>query len=199
QEAARMSRLIDDMLSLSRIEMMEHTAPKGVADLPALVRRTIEALEPRIAARRMRVELAVDPAVRPIVGDPDQLAQVATNLLDNAVKYGREGGSIRVRVFATAAEGGRPAGVAIAVTDDGLGIPRQHIPRLTERFYRVDAARSRAIGGTGLGLAIVKHVLNRHRGVLEIESEEGKGSTFTAWLPAVPVDTPRPVAQPAAA
>lgn len=199
QEAARMSRLIDDMLSLSRIEMMEHTAPKGVADLAALVRRTIEALEPRIAARRMRVELAVDPAVRPIVGDPDQLAQVVTNLVDNAVKYGRDGGSIRVRVFSTPAQGGRPAGVAIAVADDGVGIPRQHIPRLTERFYRVDAARSRAIGGTGLGLAIVKHVLNRHRGVLEIESEEGKGSTFTAWLPAVPAEGTRPLPQPAAA
>ncbi len=199
QEATRMSRLIDDMLSLSRIEMMEHTAPKGVADLPALARRTIEALEPRIAARQMRAELTVDPAVQPIVGDPDQLAQVVTNLIDNAVKYGRDGGTIRVRVFPTPAQGGRPAGVAVSVTDDGIGIPRQHIPRLTERFYRVDAARSRAIGGTGLGLAIVKHVLNRHRGQLDIESEEGRGSTFTAWLPAVPAEATRPIAQPAAA
>jgi len=199
EEASRMARLIDDMLSLSRIEMMEHTAPKGVADLPTLTRRAVEALEPRIAARRMRVELSVDPAVRPIVADPDQIAQVVTNLVDNAVKYGRDGGSIRIRILVTPPHGARPAGVAIAVADDGVGVARQHIPRLTERFYRVDTARSRAIGGTGLGLAIVKHVLNRHRGMLEIESEEGKGSTFTAWLPAVPAEagparTPRPVA-----
>ncbi len=184
EQAQRMSRLIDDMLSLSRIEMSEHTPPRGSADLAALVRRTAEALEPRIAARRMRIELAVADGVRPILADPDQLAQVVANLLDNAVKYGREGGRIGVRLAPTPAAGARPAGITLAVSDDGPGIPRQHIPRLTERFYRVDAARSRAIGGTGLGLAIVKHILNRHRGSLEIASEEGKGSTFTVWLPA---------------
>jgi two-component system phosphate regulon sensor histidine kinase PhoR len=184
EQAQRMSRLIEDMLSLSRIEMSEHTPPRGSADLAALVRRTAEALEPRVAARRMRIELAVADGVRPILADPDQLAQVVANLLDNAVKYGREGGRIGVRLASTPASGARPAGITLAVSDDGPGIPRQHIPRLTERFYRVDAARSRAIGGTGLGLAIVKHILNRHRGSLEIASEEGKGSTFTVWLPA---------------
>ncbi|MFN7001146.1 MAG: ATP-binding protein, partial [Elioraea tepidiphila] len=184
EQAQRMSRLIEDMLSLSRIEMSEHTPPRGSADLAALVRRTAEALEPRVAARRMRIELAVADGVRPILADPDQLAQVVANLLDNAVKYGREGGRIGVRLASTPASGARPAGITLAVSDDGPGIPREHIPRLTERFYRVDAARSRAIGGTGLGLAIVKHILNRHRGSLEIASEEGKGSTFTVWLPA---------------
>lgn len=184
EQASRMNRLIDDMLSLSRIEMSEHTPPRGSADLAALARRSAEALEPRLAARRMRIELQVADGVRPIVADADQIAQVMANLLDNAVKYGREGGRIAIRVAPAPARGARPEGVSIAISDDGQGIPRQHIPRLTERFYRVDAARSRAIGGTGLGLAIVKHILNRHRGSLEIESEEGKGSTFTVWLPA---------------
>ena len=188
EQAQRMSRLIDDMLSLSRIEMSEHTLPKGTADLAALVRRTAEALEPRLAARRMRIELDLAEGVQPILADPDQLAQVIANLLDNAVKYGRDGGRISVRLAPTPPAGARPAGIALAVSDDGQGIPRQHIPRLTERFYRVDAARSRAIGGTGLGLAIVKHILNRHRGNLEIASEEGKGSTFTAWVPATAVE-----------
>ena len=183
EQAQRMSRLIEDMLSLSRIEMSEHTPPKGSTDLASLVRRTAEALEPRLAARRIRIELAVEDAVRPILADPDQIAQVIANLLDNAVKYGREGGRIAVRVATAAPGGARPAGVTVAVTDDGAGIPRAHLPRLTERFYRVDAARSRAVGGTGLGLAFVKHILNRHRGSLEIESVEGKGSTFTVWLP----------------
>jgi two-component system phosphate regulon sensor histidine kinase PhoR len=184
EQARRMSRLIEDMLSLSRIEMSEHMPPRGTADIAALVRRTAEALEPRMTARRMRIELQVADGVRPILADPDQLAQVVANLLDNAVKYGREGGRIGIRLAATPPAGARPAGITLAVSDDGQGIPRQHIPRLTERFYRVDAARSRAVGGTGLGLAIVKHILNRHRGSLEIESEEGKGSTFTVWLPA---------------
>jgi two-component system phosphate regulon sensor histidine kinase PhoR len=184
EQAQRMSRLIDDMLSLSRIEMTEHTPPKGSADLAVLARRSAEALEPRFAARRMRIELQIADGVRPIVADQDQIAQVLANLLDNAAKYGREGGRVVIRVAPAPPHGGRPPGITVAVSDDGPGIPRQHIPRLTERFYRVDAARSRAIGGTGLGLAIVKHILNRHRGSLEIASEEGKGATFTVWLPA---------------
>jgi len=110
---------------------------------------------------------------------------VFQNLLDNAVKYGREGGTIRVQVEAVAPGGKYPPrpGVVLAVKDDGQGIARQHLARLTERFYRVDAGRSRAVGGTGLGLAIVKHVVNRHRGQLYIESEEGQGTTFSVWLP----------------
>ena len=109
------------------------------------------------------------------------------NLLDNALKYGREGGCVQVRATLGRPGGRWPArpGVTIAVTDDGQGIPREHLPRLTERFYRVDRGRSRAVGGTGLGLAIVKHIMNRHRGQLAIESEEGHGATFTVWLPLV--------------
>ena len=129
-----------------------------------------------------------------VVGDADQLAQVVQNLLDNAVKYGREGGTVRldvrgiawrVPVPASRTIRGWPArpGVVVTVADQGAGIPRAHLPRLTERFYRVDTGRSRAAGGTGLGLAIVKHVVNRHRGQLLIESEEGIGTTVSVWLP----------------
>ena len=115
-----------------------------------------------------------------MIGDADQLTQVLQNLLDNAVKYGREGGTVRLDV--AVAPAGRP-GVVVTVADQGAGIPREHLPRLTERFYRVDAGRSRAAGGTGLGLAIVKHIVNRHRGQLSIESEEGIGTTVSVWLP----------------
>jgi two-component system phosphate regulon sensor histidine kinase PhoR len=125
---------------------------------------------------------------------------VVANLLDNAVKYGREGGRIGLALRSDGPAGQkarRRAGVALSVSDDGAGIPRVHLPRLTERFYRVDAARSRAVGGTGLGLAIVKHIVNRHRGLLEIESEEGRGSTFTVWLPAaLPEAAPPPAGAP---
>src|SRR4029078_8517929 len=114
-----------------------------------------------------------------VTGDADQLTQVLQNLLDNAVKYGRERGTVRRE--APAAQG-RP-GVVRSVADQGAGIPREHLPRLTERFYRVDTSRSRAAGGTGLGLAIVKHIVNRHRGQLSIESEEGVGTTVRVWLP----------------
>jgi two-component system phosphate regulon sensor histidine kinase PhoR len=124
-----------------------------------------------------------------VVGDGDELAQVFQNLIDNAIKYGRQGGEIRVAAHRpdpqsdpAARRLGRPC-VAISVIDDGEGIAREHLPRLTERFYRVDTARSRQLGGTGLGLAIVKHIVNRHRGQLAIESEAGKGTVFTVYLP----------------
>jgi two-component system, OmpR family, phosphate regulon sensor histidine kinase PhoR len=135
--------------------------------------------------------MRVPADVPAVVGDADQLAQVVQNLLDNAVKYGREGGTVRLDVAVTPPGGsddptrGWPArpGVVIAVADQGAGIPRVHLPRLTERFYRVDTGRSRAAGGTRLGLAIVKHVVNRHRGQMLIESEEGVGTTVSVWLP----------------
>jgi two-component system phosphate regulon sensor histidine kinase PhoR len=187
EQAGRMGRLIEDLLSLSRIELTEHTPPTGELDLAVLARRGAEALGPRLAARRVTLDIAVEEGLPPVVGDADQLSQVLANLLDNAVKYGREGGTIRLSLRRDGPGGEkarRRGGVALSVTDDGAGIPRVHLPRLTERFYRVDAARSRAVGGTGLGLAIVKHIVNRHRGLLEIESEEGRGSTFTIWLPA---------------
>jgi two-component system phosphate regulon sensor histidine kinase PhoR len=183
EQAQRMANLIDDLLSLSRIEMSEHQPPSDAVDLASLASRVAAGFEPRLASRAMRLELAA-PTGAKVLGDVDQLAQVLQNLVDNAVKYGREGGVVRLGVQPVDGAPWPPRpGVVLAVADDGQGIPRTHLARLTERFYRVDKGRSRAAGGTGLGLAIVKHIVNRHRGQLLIESEEGKGATFSVWLP----------------
>jgi two-component system phosphate regulon sensor histidine kinase PhoR len=183
EQAERMQRLLDDLLSLSRIETEEHRPPEGEADVAALLRAEAAALSPLFAARGATLEIEAPPALPARPADADQVAQVIRNLLDNALRHGKEGGRVRATLSVAPAEGGRP-GVVLSVTDDGPGIPREHIPRLTERFYRVDRGRSRKAGGTGLGLAIVKHIVSRHRGRLEIESEEGKGATFRVWLPA---------------
>jgi two-component system phosphate regulon sensor histidine kinase PhoR len=154
----------------------------------------------QIKAKDSAIELDVPADLPAITADADQLAQVFQNLLDNAIKYGKPNGRVRVVVrkaataptrVAVASGAGRsaenPAGwISVAIADDGEGIPREHLPRLTERVYRVDPARSRQLGGTGLGLAIVKHILNRHRGLIAIDSEPGHGSVFTAWLPVSP-------------
>ncbi len=185
EQGARMNRLIDDLLSLSRIELMEHQAPADRLDLAALLSRLLPGFEPRLAERRVILEPHIAEPLPAVVGDADQIAQVLQNLLDNAVKYGREGGTVRLDVQSVPPGGRWPArpGVVVAVADQGQGISRQHLPRLTERFYRVDKGRSRAAGGTGLGLAIVKHIVSRHRGQLVIESEEGVGTTVSVWLP----------------
>ena len=182
EQASRMHRLIDDLLSLSRIELNEHLPPAERVDLARLVRSVAAGFEPRLPAGRLNLEIA--PEVPEVTGDADQLAQVFGNLIDNAIKYGAEHGEIRLRLRPAAGPRwpARP-GVVVSVADDGPGIPRQHLARLTEWFYRVDKARSRGAGGTGLGLAIVKHIVNRHRGQLVIDSEEGNGSVFSVWLP----------------
>jgi two-component system phosphate regulon sensor histidine kinase PhoR len=189
EQAARMNRLIDDLLSLSRIELVEHQAPSGAVELRELAMRIVAGFEPRLRERSVTLDLHVPEELPRVIGDADQLTQVLQNLLDNAVKYGRSGGVVRLE--AAVVPRGR-AGVLVTVADQGIGIPREHLPRLTERFYRVNAGRSRATGGTGLGLAIVKHIVNRHRGQLSIESEEGIGTTVSVWLP-------QAVAQPVAA
>jgi two-component system phosphate regulon sensor histidine kinase PhoR len=186
EQGARMNRLIDDLLSLSRIELTEHQAPSETLDLALLIGRMVAGFEPRLAQRKVQLAMNLDPALPAVTGDADQMAQVMQNLLDNAVKYGRDGGILTLDVV-RAPPGSRwpnRPGVVIAVGDQGHGIPKEHLPRLTERFYRVDKGRSRAVGGTGLGLAIVKHIVNRHRGQLLIESEEGKGTKVSVWLPA---------------
>jgi two-component system, OmpR family, phosphate regulon sensor histidine kinase PhoR len=135
--------------------------------------------------RRVRLAMRIDKDLPVVAGDADQLAQVLQNLLDNALKYGRDGGILSVGV-GLATPGTRwpnRRGIVVSVADQGAGIAREHLPRLTERFYRADKGRSRAVGGTGLGLAIVKHIVNRHRGQLLIESEEGKGTLVSVWLP----------------
>lgn len=185
EQAGRMQRVIADLLSLSRIEISEHSPPKEVLHLPPVLARIAAGMEPMLRDGAVRLHLDVPPDLPKIPADADQLAQLFTNLLDNAVKYGKRGGEIKLTASAAPDLRFEPGGVVIAVADDGAGIAREHIPRLTERFYRVDKGRSRSIGGTGLGLAIVKHVVNRHRGRLLIDSELGKGTTFTIWLPGV--------------
>ena len=186
EQADRMRRLIDDLLGLSRIEITEHQPPTGRVDLGVLAAAEADAMAPILAARRITLERALAEGAEAAPADAEQLGQVLRNLLENAARYGREGGTIRLSV-AQAEAGPRwqaPAGVVLTVSDDGPGIAPHHLPRLTERFYRVDRGRARNAGGTGLGLAIVKHIVNRHRGRLLIESEEGAGSTFRVWLPA---------------
>ena len=186
-QALRMARLVEDLLSLSRIEMKEHTPPTGASDLSRLLRSVANGLE--IPARAKSMHIVVEAGeLPPVTGDSDELTQVFQNLMDNAIKYGRAGTEVKVRATADPAAGQRLDGkaVVVSVADQGEGISREHVPRLTERFYRVDRARSRQLGGTGLGLAIVKHVVNRHRGALEVSSVEGEGSTFTVYLPVAP-------------
>ncbi len=181
EQAQRMNRLIDDLLGLSRIELTEHVAPSGRVDLTKLTETIAASLAPLFTARDVTLDCRVEPGLPSIIGDRDQLGQVLQNLIENAIKYGRDGGFIYVDARLVRRAG--VDGIAVSVRDEGAGIPALHIPRLTERFYRVNTRRSRAVGGTGLGLAIVKHIVNRHRGQLRIESTEGEGTTVTVWLP----------------
>jgi len=181
-QANRMARLIDDLLSLSRIELKAHLQPTTPVDLVPIVRQVADSLQP--LARDRGVEIAIETPGRPLVvrGDRDELIRVFENLVENALKYGATGK--RVDISLTRGIGLKGQEEAITgVRDYGPGIAPEHIPRLTERFYRVDVAESRAQGGTGLGLALVKHILARHRGRLGIDSAPGTGATFTIRLP----------------
>ncbi|HEY4134488.1 MAG TPA: ATP-binding protein [Alphaproteobacteria bacterium] len=203
EQAHRMARLVRDLLSLSMIEMSEHKPPAGQVDLPSLLQTVVAILQLQARAKSMTVKIAVEAPpqggqdVPAVPGDSDQLAQLFQNLIDNAIKYGAANSEVAVRVWrisaAEASEYAVPAtALAVSVIDKGEGIPEDHLPRLTERFYRVDTARSRAVGGTGLGLAIVKHIVARHRGHLRIDSVPGQGSRFTVFLP---TDVPAPTAE----
>jgi len=170
KQADRMNRLVEDLMSLSRIEMNAHLAPEEVCDIHGIVLEVRAALQPVADKAEVEVVARLVPGLKMVVGDHDQLMQVATNLIDNAIKYG---GGAEVSVFEAKANEKYPRMIGISVEDKGLGISRQHLHRLTERFYRTNVAQSRNSGGTGLGLAIVKHILNRHGGELQIESKEG--------------------------
>jgi two-component system, OmpR family, phosphate regulon sensor histidine kinase PhoR len=185
EQGARMNRLIDDLLSLSRIELTEHQVPSEPLDLAELVRRMVAGFEPRLVERKVQLAMRLDDDLPLVAGDADQMAQVLQNLLDNGLKYGRDSGVLSLDVVLAEPGNRWPSrrGIVVAVADQGVGIAKEHLPRLTERFYRADKGRSRAVGGTGLGLAIVKHIVNRHRGQLLIESEVGKGTTVSVWLP----------------
>jgi two-component system, OmpR family, phosphate regulon sensor histidine kinase PhoR len=183
-QADRMARLIDDLLSLSRIELNAHLRPDKQIDVGAIVRQVADSLQ--TLARDRDVEVKTIGAQKPLLvpGDRDELIRVFENLVENALKYAASGKRVDIALsVAEGLDGKREA--RIAVRDRGPGIAPEHLPRLTERFYRVDVSESRAQGGTGLGLALVKHILNRHGGRLTIESVLGQGATFTAHLPMV--------------
>lgn len=184
-EAERMNRLVRDLLHLSRVETEERVLPGDEVDIAGIVRATVVSLRP--VAEAAKVTIRVEGADQPLIirADHDQMTQVLTNLVENAVKYGSPVGA-EVRVALTRENSPLGPKLRISVSDQGEGIDPFHIPRLTERFYRVDGHRSREKGGTGLGLAIVKHIVNRHRGRLIIESEKGKGSRFSVLLPFEP-------------
>ena len=183
REAARMNRLVGDLLSLSRVEAEERVRPSQRVDIVALARSVMATLRGLADEAGVALDLSsVDDEIM-IIADADQITQVLHNLLENAVKYGGKVARIDIRIDANSIRLRGPA-VIIAISDRGEGIDPIHLPRLTERFYRVDNHRSREKGGTGLGLAIVKHIVNRHRGLLQIESMPGEGSTFRILLPA---------------
>lgn len=182
EEAGRMSRLIDDLLSLSRVEVDEHIVPDETVPLLEVVKSVIASLEARAANRQMRILLSdsrPDNADRPVMkGYSDEINEVFHNLIENAIKYGFEDSDIEIAIDARDVDL-----VVISVTNRGEPIAEKHLQRLTERFYRVDKARSRQIGGTGLGLAIVKHIVNRHRGTMQITSSLDGVTTFAVSLP----------------
>ncbi len=204
-QAERMSRLIDDLMSLSRIELNEHIAPLGRVDLAMAAVDVIDALAPQAREKGVSFDPVLPPRGGAVVdGDRDQIIQVIQNLVDNAIKYTPRDGTVRVEIFpglpAEAAAAARdPAAsrlslltpdhdlveryAVLRVTDRGPGLAREHLPRLTERFYRVEGQKSGDRSGTGLGLAIVKHIMNRHRGGLAVESVLGEGATFSVYLP----------------
>jgi two-component system phosphate regulon sensor histidine kinase PhoR len=174
EQVTRMSRLVDDLMSLSRLELKAKVTPDDAVDLVPLIGSVCDALAPLAADVGVEIKRIVPEGPVNVSGDSDELTQVFENLIENACKYGQEGKKVEVRLSAVK---GQP--VEVSIQDYGPGIPEEHVPRLTERFYRVNVESSRSKKGTGLGLAIVKHILTRHRARLVIRSEVGKGSTFT--------------------
>ena len=179
-QAQRMQRLIDDLLSLSRIEMRAHLPPTHTVDLATIASQMVETLSPLAKERGVTIRASLPDRPALVLGDRDELLRVAENLIENAVKYGESGGKVDVEV---ARSEGPVSRIVFSVQDYGPGIAPEHLPRLTERFYRVDVAQSRDKGGTGLGLAIVKHIVNRHRGRLDVASEPGQGARFAVTFP----------------
>lgn len=187
-QATRMKNLIDDLLTLSKIQANERTLPSGKVDIAQVIKDEKEAFVWAAKDKNMTIRLDVADGLPTVLGEFNELRQVVHNLVSNALKYGNMGTEVAVNMRVTSVLPDDPnfiklhRAVMISVIDNGEGIPREHLPRLTERFYRVDSARTRSIGGTGLGLAIVKHIINRHRGVLTIDSVVGQGSTFSVYL-----------------
>jgi two-component system phosphate regulon sensor histidine kinase PhoR len=181
-QATRMARLIDDLLSLSRVELSAHVRPDTLVDIVPIIRQVADGLEPLAGERQVQIEIDLPATPVVIAGDREELLRLFENLIENALKYGASGGKVMVSLTSAASPDGAGE-VRIVVRDFGPGIAPEHLPRLTERFYRVDVGDSRAQGGTGLGLSLVKHIVNRHRGRLLIESVLKNGATFTACFP----------------
>src|SRR3954469_14713615 len=181
-QATRMARLIDDLLSLSRVELSAHVRPDTLVDIVPIIRQVADGLEPLAGERQVRIEIDLPATPVVIAGEREELLRVFENLIENALKYGASGGRVIVSLSAAASAESTPE-IRVLVRDFGPGIAPEHLPRLTERFYRVDVGDSRAQGGTGLGLSLVKHILHRHRGRLVIESVPKQGATFAACFP----------------
>jgi two-component system phosphate regulon sensor histidine kinase PhoR len=182
EQATRMARLIDDLLSLSRIEQKAHIHPDSTTDLVVIVHEVADGLSPLARERDVEIKIADQASSLVVSGDRDELIRVFENLIENALKYGAPGKRVDITLAREPATG-EARDAIVSVRDYGPGIAPEHLPRLTERFYRVDIGESRAQGGTGLGLALVKHILNRHRGRLMIESTPGSGANFSVRLP----------------
>jgi two-component system phosphate regulon sensor histidine kinase PhoR len=183
-QATRMARLIDDLLSLSRVELSAHVRPDTLADIVPIIRQVADGLEPLAAERQVAIEIDLPDTPVVIAGDREELLRLFENLIENALKYGASGGKVIVSLISAVSGEGAPE-FRVMVRDFGPGIAPEHLPRLTERFYRVDVGDSRAQGGTGLGLSLVKHILARHRGRLLIESVPKNGAVFTACFPQI--------------
>jgi two-component system phosphate regulon sensor histidine kinase PhoR len=181
-QATRMARLIDDLLSLSRVELSAHVRPDASVDIVPILRQVADGLEPLARERQVAIEIELPEMPVTIAGDREELLRLFENLIENGLKYGASGGRVIVSLIRATSNEGAPE-VRVMVRDFGPGIAPEHLPRLTERFYRVDVGDSRSQGGTGLGLSLVKHILIRHRGRLLIESVFRKGATFTACFP----------------
>ncbi len=184
-EAQRMKRLISDLLSLSKVEINEYSRPTKLLDIAAIVKTVVTTMTPQATKEGKAISLnCSSKSIIRLPGDEDQLTQVFHNLIENSLRYGAVGTDVEISIHQRQRAYGLSGPVlAVEIKDQGQGIAAQHLPRLTQRFYRIDAGRSRDMGGTGLGLAIVKHILSRHRGRLQIESDVGIGSRFTVLLP----------------
>lgn len=196
-QAQRMQHLIEDLLSLARIELNEHTPPSEECNVGKIIDKVAESLSMKAKTKDMHIRVTSQLENTDMIGEEKELTQVFVNLVENAIKYGHAKTDVEVTISLVKNPPGALARfrhdriMAVAIRDHSDGIAREHLPRLTERFYRVDTARSRAVGGTGLGLAIVKHLVQRHRGTMQIESEQGVGSVFTVYLPAKTGDNVR--------
>ncbi len=176
-EARRMQRLVEDLISLSRIEAERFSAPRDAIDLAELVEEVVAGLHSQAEERGSEIRLEIEPYLPSVTGDLSQILQLLDNLISNALRYGRKGTPVTVTLRRDLHM------LHLSVADEGEGIAPEHIPRITERFYRVDPSRSRSLGGTGLGLSIVKHIVERHRGRLRFESELGTGTIVHVLLP----------------